>query len=349
MSLFQDCEVNKTTAVLNTNIPIKLEFSKLVMENDKDHNYQFDAVFIPSLGQRKHLLQVIKSAISHSKNVLVLLSGKAPVWLEKYRSENPEKYKIEFVENLTSEYDATGFFRLNSSVNPSLQFLDNYDLPIKRNYAINLSRQRKYNLIGLIDDDMIFDQDHIKRSAFLLKQGAHMIGYHVLKYPDVSAIDHIERLITAKPSPVSIGGNFLFVNIDHINGLFPYIYNEDWFFIFQNLELKKDIKSAGIVGQLDHEPWKNTQRIQFEQFGEVVITGYKKLISMGRSLFNSSDLFWSDVYNEYLEKLNRLNGSTNNKVYNKALMFALHSTLTFNPSHIRHFLNSYQTDLEALS
>ena len=326
------------SAIINENIPINREVINKELDN-KNCVPLIDAVYIPTLGKRPHLLKTIESLQDHSEAIYLLLSHNTPDWLKEIERNN-----VIIIENINN-YDET-IFSINSSYNPSVIFNKQYDIPIKRNYALKHSLENNYKIIGLVDDDIFISKENLIKCKKILTGHADLVGFYALDFPDVSTIDHIERYLIMAPSPVSIGGNCLFLKPKNTVGFFPYIYNEDWIFIFTNLINNKNVVGAGFVNHLRHEPWGSADRIKFEQFGEVIITGLKSRIIESNDIFTSDDTYWTDIYNNYharIEKLFKYN-IKNGAEWKKPLSYALESIADFTAEDLVNFINNYNTD-----
>ena len=159
-------------------------------------------------------------------------------------------------------------------------------------------------------------------------------------FPDVSTIEHIECFINKLPANVSIGGNFLFFDVNQVVGFFPYIYNEDWHFIINNAFNKTKICSAGSVKQLYHEPWNNIDRIRFEQFGELIIYGVRENIIKNNNYLNSDKTFWETCLYNYLNILSNLVHSCENKDIKQRVEVAHQTCKNFTLNEIIDFIEN---------
>jgi len=302
-------------AITNYEAPIGHSYS---FNKHIDPSFIFDAIYIPTMAQRNNITNIVKTCNSLTKNIFILHSGYiSPTLLECTNNENVKLIDIHKVKCFSS------FKNWYLSCNPSLDADSTYDLPLKRNFALEHSSENGFKYIGLIDDDILFHENDLKKALFTLDNNAEMVGFNVLDFPDKSTIEHIERFITKQPSKVSIGGNFLFFERDKICGFFPYIYNEDWFFILRNIKENVTIKSAGVVCQEYHEPWHNIQRIKFEQFGELIINGLYPYFQKGLFDFTKEKQYWEVFHNDYLSKLHMLLEHDKNNLWQTPILAAI--------------------------
>lgn len=316
----------------NINDPINFSYVKPIPRGQCKE--LIDAVYIPTLSSRSNLEKVINLIEYFTKKIYILHSGKINDNIEKSIINNKVQHK-----NINQYASFKKFVNNPLSRNPSLTVDIEYDLPLKRNYALNHSRENNYNIIALIDDDMLFyELDVIKAISTLQSSNTDIVGFHVLDFPDKSTIDHIERFVCKISSPVSIGGNFLFMNRNSVKGFFPYVYNEDWLFLYRNIIYGCNINSVGMVRQEYHEPWQNLTRIQFEQFGEVIIYGLQKIIQNKMDSFPSDATYWGNVYTNYKARLYSILDQDVHRLWNEPLNEAIKFLETFNVSDIVNFI-----------
>ena len=225
--------INFDSAIINKNIPINRDVINRNFD-EKKHTPLIDAIYIPTQGKRPHLLKTVESLQGHSEKIYLLLSKNSPDWLKEI-----ERDSVVLIENINNNDEK--LFNFKSSNNPSVIFSKIYDIPSKRNYAIKHSMDNHYKVIGLVDDDICISSKNLEKCKQILTGHADAVGFYALDFPDVSTIDHIERYLTMNPSPVSIGGNCLFFKPKNTVGFFPYIYNEDWIFIFTNIINNKNV------------------------------------------------------------------------------------------------------------
>jgi len=232
------------------------------MEKNLSINPQFEieAFFIPTLGRKNNIELLIKCLLDYKKPVYVIGSQ------DTVSRSIYEKTNFTCISN---ELHYRFLTSLESSQNPSSIYKSDYDLPTKRNVALEIARKKGYKYVVLIDDDILPTNINFLKSSSLFERGATIVGYYSLEFPDKSTVSLIESALTQRAPGVCLSGNCLAINMDKITGFFPYVYNEDWLFIMNNMT-QGDIYGAGIVSQCDHKPWLDFERIRFEQFGDVI-------------------------------------------------------------------------------
>ena len=188
-----------------------------------------DAIYMPTQSHRPPPATDLRLLAQHSERIYLMFSTEEAQWA---RASIPG---IITKKNLSQYFDLRRYLKHPLSANSSVKFAPRYDIPAKRTWALTHARKNGFATIGLLDDDIALEAADLLRVRRTLDNGVDMVSFHVLDYPDVSTIDHIERLVTRRPSPVSIGGNCLFLRPNICRTFFPFIYNEDWFFILFHL------------------------------------------------------------------------------------------------------------------
>jgi hypothetical protein len=327
----------KEKSIINKNIPLKVVEDSFI---GNDAFEMLDAVYIPTLGERKNLINVIKSVEAYTKNIIILLSKSKPTWLSEMKCD-----KLICYDNFLNNYHAK-FVNFDSSQNPTRFVSKSYDIPSKRNFALYHSKLKGYKFIGLIDDDITIEAQTLRNIChYKFNNECSLIGLFIYDYPDVSTIDHIDRFILGNPSLISINGNSLFINVQDYVGFFPYTYNEDWIFIFANIISGKKVVGMGSAMQLEHEPWNYNERIKFEQFGELVITGLLETINIDKQQFTEDLGFWQQIYDNYINYLFSLMSNTQNPIWKVKLNIALEQCYKITPKDLSLFISSYNREI----
>lgn len=235
--------------------------------------------------------------------------------------------------------------QVGSGDNPSQIFTKSYNLPAKRNFALRHAQENNFNRIMLLDDDIEVADEAFLNALDLLDDSRPIVGFYVLDYPDVSTIDHIRRMCLRKPSPVSVGGNCILLQLPRVSGFFPYIYNEDWHFLYAaNFEVKKI--AAGTATQLTHEPWRVSNRVEFEQFGDVIAKGMEENMRANRYPLVGDKAYWSCIVDTHMDEL-RTMASTEalGPEYRDALARASIAMGSFTVDSILDFIACYLDEL----
>ena len=316
---------------------IDLPFPTLEPSTTNNHLPYIDAIYIPTQEHRPAPFTSLETLKKHSKRIYFLFSSGKSKWAKELVSN-----RLFYFTNINTYFDLDQYKKHISSQNPSACINPYYDIPAKRSFAIEHAKSHKFDRIGFLDDDIRLSSNDLLRLRMALCTSADMVSFHILSYPDVSTVDHIERLLYRKVSRVSIGGNCLFVRTKQCIGYFPFVYNDDWFFIFKNM-LHSRIYSLGIAKQRPYEPWTSPTRIQFEQFGDIAIEGVKSNLISGYLPFQTSVEFWQVQINKYLCRLQGMLDLAPDCILRKRLNSALEIALELTPTQLQSFVSNYNS------
>lgn len=303
---------------------------------------KLDALYIPT--HRFHSISQsrLKSLSTRCKNIYLLASRHAK---QVFADSNQIPSRCEVLDVATDRRFVALFGSLTTTNNPSFEVTRSYDLPLKRNYALRHARRNGHKLIGLLDDDIEMEPLHVAAATKCLRGGATMTGYYVLDFPDVSAIDHVDRKLTGGASSTMVGGNALFIDTQHVSGFFPYTFNEDWMFVFHNLE-SQQMNPLGAVRQGPGAPWRNSKRIRFEEFGETVIEGFLALKENDASIYSGTPRFWANVVRQRHSYLSELKRGCQSPTFAVALNAARQQSANFSGEMLARFVRALERDMK---
>jgi hypothetical protein len=309
-----------------------------ILSHRKRPASKLDAIYIPTQKHRPPPETSLALLAQAAVEVHLLFSenGK-PDWFFELGLKNV------FARTVTASKRDMLNSRLDSTRNPGNRHAPSYDIPYKRNLALLESRRARHKSIGLLDDDILLSVDQLDSVVAALTADADMVSFHVLDYPDVSTVDHVERVIRRRPSRVSIGGNCLFFLVDQAASFFPEAYNDDWFFLFSHVGHSR-IASLGVAKQRPYRPWLDHGRIAFEQFGDITIEGAKENIREGRAPFSGDLKYWQVVLDRYLARLDGLVAEAPESPFRTALIAAREVAGALDALAFVCFLENYRAD-----
>ncbi|MEL6244378.1 MAG: hypothetical protein AAFQ85_03430 [Pseudomonadota bacterium] len=264
-------------------------------------NGYVDCCYIITLGVRKNILQIVREMKTSAKNIVIIANEPTNILNESSRM-NAETLYIDDIDAF-DWYDD-----LEININPSVSINPHFDIGKKRTFALRHARAHNYKAICMIDDDIVFPgkASHcISCANSRLESGVSICCFYSLRAPDVSTIDLISSAIRKRSPRVSISGNFVVLNAQEISGVFPHIYNEDWIFFIANIYAGNRIEGIGIVEQLPRSD-DGTDRVAFEQFGEIIASGIRVSRLKGIHLGAMSKEDWEDFRRVYESDLRQL-------------------------------------------
>ncbi|WP_204040617.1 hypothetical protein [Acrocarpospora phusangensis] len=145
------------------------------------------------------------------------------------------------------------------------------DLSAKRNLGLVLARVAGWRHIVFLDDDIkVGAPQEVARAAALLDI-YDAVGMRIGGYPDNSVVCHAYR-VTGGRQESFVGGGALVVQTIRNVSFFPNVYNEDWFYLLGEKELRS-LAVTGTVAQRPYDPFDRAVRARDQEFGDVLAEG----------------------------------------------------------------------------
>lgn len=287
-------------------------FGKII--ENKENSIILDAVYIPTLKSRSIPMTNLKWLLRYAKEIVLLFSEEYAEWSINL-GENIR------VENMKNKEFCKEYLKKNENKNDSVKWRPDFDIPLKRSYALFDAKIRNYKYILFLDDDIKMSENNMCIGLGGLSQEYTVLGFHVTDYPDVSTIDHIERIVEGCSNIISMTGSCMFLNVENVIGDFPLIYNEDLFFFMKQIEPQK-IVSGGTIMQNEYQPWASYSRIKHEQFGDLIYEAFKKRFIN----IETSPIKWEEEICLRLKRIDRLRSKISRKDFIDALSVAYEGT-----------------------
>ncbi len=297
-----------------------------------------DAIYVPTMHTRPAPATDANRLLVHASNVVYLFTDCPAAWAIESTSDR----LLSWTE-LPAAFDRSAYLRRPANTTRSAALMPGYDIPAKRTAALAHARQEGYTRIGLLDDDIYLSETNLLTARAALNDNVDMASFHILEYPDVSTVEHIERIVLHKPSKISIGGNCLFLSVDAVDTYFPRIYNDDWFFLFAHVKGAR-IASLGEARQRPYQAWEQPGRARFEQFGDLIIEGLRSRLIDGLPLDDGTDREWEEHRDAALARIAVLRHVTEDRQMVAALEEARDELSSIAIREIRSFVASYLTD-----
>src|SRR5260221_10592913 len=215
-----------------------------------------DVIYIPFLNRYDNLNDLLLSLSWFENQIVILTSnenGKAKI-------NTTKNNHVSFIN--CSKYKQTNKIRkLKTFQSSNLhQEIGEWDLPLKRNFALLHAKQNKLDRILLIDDDI----EGVSKTKLNLGVAAlssnNISGCLIVDFPDTSVIGHIEQTY-GEPYFPFLSGNFMFIDSRKTKSFFPRIYNEDWLFMIPSI-LENKVSVVGEVSQKRYDPFDDICRIR---------------------------------------------------------------------------------------
>jgi len=179
------------------------------------------------------------------------------------------------------------------------------DLSMKRNVGLALARMLGWDRVFFMDDDIrdVNPADLLRTVSMLGRY--YSVGMRVEEYPDNSVACHAHRE-TGKFQGILVGGSALAVDCTAPIGFFPDIYNEDWFFFFDDIAEHRLGASGLNATQLVYDPFDHPQRAARQEFGDLLAEGLYTLLHWGRGAGDADKQYWAyflDARREFLDAI----------------------------------------------
>lgn len=223
-----------------------------------------------------------------------------------------------------------------------LHNLSLWDLSLKRNFALWYSRNKTYERVLLVDDDIRgLTQAKLNLGSKYLEKYV-IAGCFVDDFPDTSVVGHLELMCGANEY-MFLSGSFLFINVIKARGFFPNIYNEDWLFMLDHI-LDHSICSFGTIQQLSYNPFNNNIRALFQEFGDIISDGLYQLISTEKYDLRYNYCTWKEIITERRQLLELLKKHFSQPVYQQLINTIINVSVTIAPDDCLTFIEDYETD-----
>jgi hypothetical protein len=166
------------------------------------------------------------------------------------------------------------------------------DLSLKRNLGLLLARLAGWERIVFLDDDITVPRPDDLCDAVSLLDTYAGVGLRIGGFPDNSVVCHAYRHVGGAQDTF-VGGGALAVGAASMTSFFPNIYNEDWFFLLNNVQLRPTALTGSAI-QAPYDPFANSMRARAEEFGDTLAEGVYWLLDRGRRVQDADLAYWRD-------------------------------------------------------
>ncbi len=228
----------------------------------------------------------------------------------------------------------------------------NGDLSTKRNLGLLLARMTGWGRIFFMDDDVrdVGPADLLATVSLLARYQS--VGMRVTHYPDNSVVCHANRE-TGAGQDVFVSGSVLAVNSLKPLGFFPEIYNEDWFFFYDDVRAGRLGWSGRDATQLQYDPFGHTRRAEREEFGDILAEGLYALLHLGGGATDATREYWDVFLAErqgFLENIIKRSHRAAPQIREK-LLEAVHTAMRclrrIEPKECESYVKAWRQDLRA--
>lgn len=297
-----------------------------------------DAIYIPFLNRHHNLNELLSSLSWFEGEIMILVSNQS----DATKIDTTNNCKISFVN--CHKYEVTQMIKnLKTFQSINLhQDTSEWDLPVKRNFALLHAVQNGFKNILLIDDDIDGISKMIFNKGIAALNVNNISGCLVEGFADTSVIGHIEQKYGEQYFPF-LSGSFLFINPITCKSFFPLIYNEDWLFMIPSI-IQNKVTAVGMISQKNYDPFNDMGRIKLQEFGELIAEGLFELISQSNFERRYDKQFWEEYLNYRQAYVKELLPQADNK-HVPFLKESLSISEKIKSMHCLEFIRNWEEDI----
>jgi hypothetical protein len=312
-----------------------------------------DAIIVPASRTADNLDHAITLAQAAACCLVVLCSRDARAsevetmfsdrhFIKGVAVDLPDGYRHPLLSFATSDL-ARG--RSQVCVNP------NGDLSIKRNLGLLIARMLGWNRIFFMDDDVRGVSLEDLRTTVSMLGRFRSVGMRVTDTADNSVVCHAHRA-TGADQDVFVSGSVLAVNCRGPVAFFPEVYNEDWFFFYDDVCAGRVGWSGCNATQLRYDPFDNVQRAERQEFGDVLAEGLYALLHTESCKSETTRNYWNKFLaarKEFLESIIRRADSVPPEIGQnivRAVQTAMLCLLEIEDQTCEDYVKAWRRDLE---
>jgi hypothetical protein len=236
-----------------------------------------DAIVVPTIRSAEHLYPALQLAAKARCHLIAVYSDTPPAGLSAVLAKLPP-VQVTLLTVRTGTEDR--LLDLGASLPQSLVSPQALDISRKRNLGLLIGHVCGWQRMLFLDDDIRKLSVAKLSSAAALLDDYPVVGLQVKKFPDASVVGHARRLTGRRQEPFVSGGSLL-VNPQLLNGYFAPVYHEDWLCVINHLRDHK-VAIGGSAGQLPYLPFSASKRAEYEEFGDVLLSGLLWLVHAHR-------------------------------------------------------------------
>ncbi|MEJ2854983.1 MULTISPECIES: hypothetical protein [unclassified Saccharothrix] len=274
---------------------------RLLMAVEPAARARVDAIIVPTNREPAYLTQAVSLARRLDATLVVLCSGAADPGKTKELAAGLDLVVVDVTAlpaRVLPPFDTTKLIA-------TTDFVRHTDTSLKRNLGLVIARLMAWERIAFLDDDItVPDPEDLELAAGAVTGSVSAVGLRVGGFPDNSVVCHAKRETGGKQGTF-IGGGALVVGHESTESFFPTIYNEDWFFLLDEVGLRGSAL-VGSVAQKPYDPFANDTRARVEEFGDTLAEGVFALLDEGR-YEESTDLgYWQGFLRARLDLIDEI-------------------------------------------
>ncbi len=262
----------------------------LTQSKARGADVSLDAIIVPNGRPAQYLEQAIAAAKQHDALLVVLCSKLATASSAAVEAKRAGAQVVAIDTDplpagLVPELATDRLLR-------SSRYNRNTDTGLKRNLGLLIAVLAGWERIFFLDDDIeLRCPEDLAEAAGLLQDDLPIVGLANGGMPDNSVVCHALRDV-GEEQDTFIGGGALAVGAAAFESFFPDIYNEDWFFLMDGVQLRPTAVSGRAI-QRPYDPYQSVVRARGEELGDTLAEGIFGLLDSGRGLAAADDRYWA--------------------------------------------------------
>jgi hypothetical protein len=243
-----------------------------------------NAIVVPTARPHSYLADAVDLAARLQCQLVFLCSG----WADARRSvELAGRRRVRAVAVDVGRVRGMPAFKTTELL-AGTRFEHKTDISVKRNVGLVLARMVGWSSVLFLDDDIhVADADDVRAAAALIGKYA-AVGLANAGYPDNSVVCHAYRRVGGDQGQF-VGGGAMVVAGRRTESFFPTIYNEDWFYLLNDLGWLSAVTVTGRVDQKAYDPFRTPERARGEEFGDCLAEGVFALLDDGKRVRDAVD------------------------------------------------------------
>lgn len=190
-----------------------------------------------------------------------------------------------------------------------------WNLGYARNFALLYSKALHSNKVLFMDDDIQVTDIKLIEDLFQSISVFQFAGANITGLVDDSVLGHIATDLGIF-NERTLSGGFMVFNPNNIDHYFLNNYNEDWIWLFLQLQGKEFLQTGEVHQDLSDPLANYRDKIIFQEFGEIALDGVLDLYKIGSYDLLNNLLFWQRMIEErknYLDFLEKKSKETDDK------------------------------------
>ncbi len=218
-----------------------------------------------------------------------------------------------------------------------------WNLGFSRNFALVYSKALGLDKVLFTDDDIRIADLKLIEELFEAIESYKFVGANILGLVDDSILGHIATDLGIFNERMLSGG-FLVFNPNTIEYFFLNNYNEDWIWLFLQLQGDEYLQLGEVFQELT-DPFANYKsKVIFQEFGEIALDGVLDLYK-GISYDNLVELsFWERILTErggYLHELLEKSTAKNNREGCLIIKYVIANSKNFKPETFQNLFKEF--------